>query len=187
MAGNRYEICISGSGGQGILLAGIILARAALLEGKNVTQTQSYGPESRGGASRCEVVISSEEIDYPKVTGIDLLLALTQEAFTKQLPNLKPGGVVLYDSLYVKQTPPDLKSFLAAPFTQLAISEYQNILVANMIALGALVGTSGVVGRDTVKSSLESSVKPHLVEINVKALQKGFEESDRFLAAKGKK
>ena len=187
MASNRYEICISGSGGQGIILAGIILARAALLEGKNATQTQSYGPESRGGASRCEVVISTEEIDYPKVMGIDLLLALTQEALMKQLPNLKPDGVTIYDSVYVKQPPKDLKDCLAVPFTQLAMSEYQNVLVANMIALGALVGVSGVVGRDTIKSSLESSVKPQFRELNLKALKRGFEEAERFLAAKGKK
>lgn len=182
LAHERYEVCISGSGGQGIILAGIILARTALLEGKNATQTQSYGPESRGGASRCEVVISQGEIDYPKVMGIDLLLALTQEALTKQLPNVKPNGVVIYDSVYVKNPPKNLIRPLAVPFTQLAISEFQNVLVANIIALGTLVGASSVVGKEAVRSTVGTSVKSQWRELNLKALQRGFEEADKYLS-----
>ncbi len=184
---DRLEICISGSGGQGILLAGIVLAKAALREGKNATQTQSYGPESRGGASRCEVVISRGEIDYPKIMKIDLLLALTQEALQKQLPNLRQDGSTIYDSVFVKEPPPGLKNFLAVPFTQIAIEKFQNVLVANMVALGALVGISHVVSRETVKTTLLSSVRQNFQEINLKALQRGFEEADRYLAEKEKK
>ncbi|OGW81221.1 MAG: hypothetical protein A3G33_05940 [Omnitrophica bacterium RIFCSPLOWO2_12_FULL_44_17] len=184
---DRYEICISGSGGQGIILAGIILAKAALKDGKNAVQTQSYGPESRGGASRCEVVVSEGEIDYPKLMGVDLLLALTQEALTKQIPNLKAGAITIYDSVYIKEPPKNLENCFAIPFTQLAMSEFQNRLVANMIALGALVGISCVVSRDAVQSALISHVRESFRDLNIKALLRGFEEADRHLAEKGNK
>jgi 2-oxoglutarate ferredoxin oxidoreductase subunit gamma len=177
---DRLEICLSGSGGQGILLAGVVLARAACLyDGKNAVQTQSYGPESRGGASACEVVISSGEIDYPKLMKIDLLLALTQEALKKRLPLLRPGGTVIIDSVYVKEPPKDVTRLYAAPFSQLAISELGNVLVANMIALGMLVGLSGVVSRDAVKAALASGVREKFKEINLRALDRGFQEADR--------
>lgn len=177
---DRLEICISGSGGQGILLAGVILAKAACLhDGKNAVQTQSYGPESRGGASACEVVISGGEIDYPKLMKIDLLLALTQEALKKRLPLLRPGGTVIIDSVYVKEPPKDVAPLYAAPFSQLAISEFGNVLVANMIALGMLVGVSGVVSRDAVKEALAAGVREKFKEINLRALDRGFQEADR--------
>jgi 2-oxoglutarate ferredoxin oxidoreductase subunit gamma len=181
---DRLEICLSGSGGQGIILAGVVLAKAAALhDGKNAVQTQSYGPESRGGASACEVVISSGAIDYPKLMKIDLLLALTQEALKKQLPRVRPGGTVLVDSLQVKEIPAGRERAYAVPFTQLAVSELKNGLVANVIALGTLVGVSGVVTRSAVKAALAAHVREKFREINLLALERGFEEADRLMKA----
>lgn len=91
------EFRLSGSGGQGLILAGIILAEAALKDGKNVVQSQSYGPEARGGASKAEVIISDKDINYPKVEKCDVLLALTQKAYDKYISTLKTGGVLIKD------------------------------------------------------------------------------------------
>ncbi|HOP80709.1 MAG TPA: 2-oxoacid:acceptor oxidoreductase family protein, partial [Armatimonadota bacterium] len=120
MTNDRYEIRLSGSGGQGLILAGIILAEAAAIyEGKEAVQTQSYGPESRGGASKSEVVISGSEIDYPKVTSPDLLLAMTQESCTKYLGDLKEGGIAILDSFFVEKWP-DNANVIALPLTTIA-------------------------------------------------------------------
>src|SRR5512139_2762594 len=98
----RYEIRLSGSGGQGLILAGVILAEAAgIHDGKYVCQTQSYGPEARGGASKAEVIISDEEIDYPKAMKPDLLLAMNQRSCDTYLFDLKPNGVLVVDSTFV--------------------------------------------------------------------------------------
>src|SRR4030042_4909584 len=95
----RYEIRLGGSGGQGIILMGIILAEAiGIYEGKSVAQTQSYGPEARGGSSKSEVVISDEEIDYPKAMKPDLLLAMNQKSCDDFYPDLKPDGMLIVDS-----------------------------------------------------------------------------------------
>src|SRR5210317_2115900 len=94
----HYEIRLSGAGGQGLILIGKILAEAAAIyDDMNATQSQSYGPEARGGASRSEVIISDEDIDYPKAVNIDLLLALTQESVSKYYGDLKDGGIMLVD------------------------------------------------------------------------------------------
>jgi len=102
----RIETCLSGSGGQGLILAGIILAEAAgIYDGKEAVQTQSYGPEARGGASRSEVVISNSAIDYPKVIKADILLALTQTACDKYVKNLNKDGILVADSTSVTEVP----------------------------------------------------------------------------------
>ncbi|HLE09435.1 MAG TPA: 2-oxoacid:acceptor oxidoreductase family protein, partial [Thermodesulfobacteriota bacterium] len=99
----RYELRFSGSGGQGMILAGIIMAEAASIYGDKIAvQSQSYGPESRGGASKAEVIISNVPIDYPKATSIDCMLALTQEACTKYYSDIKEGGILLVDSHEVR-------------------------------------------------------------------------------------
>ena len=96
----RFEIRLAGKGGQGLIKSGLILAEAAALEGKNVVQIQSYGPEARGGASRSDVIIG--DTDYPGVMSLDVLVALSQEAYDKYLPYVKPNGVVIFDSGLVK-------------------------------------------------------------------------------------
>ena len=134
---DRYEIRLSGSGGQGMVFAGTVLAEAIGVEdGKNVCQTQSYGPEARGGASRSDLVVSSGEIYYPKPLKLDLLLALTQESCDTYFPALKEDGVLIVDSGLVDQLP-DHKVH-GFPFTQIARDKIGTPMVANIIALGAI-------------------------------------------------
>src|SRR5665647_501001 len=97
------QIVLTGTGGQGLILAGIILAEAAVLDGKQAIQTQSYGPEARGGASRAEVIISDEPIDYPKVQKADTLLAMSQEAFNKYGGSIGAEGILVVDTTFVRE------------------------------------------------------------------------------------
>ena len=112
----HYEIRLSGAGGQGLILVGKVLAEAAAIyDGLNATQSQSYGPEARGGASRSEVIISDGDIDYPKAENIDLLLALTQEACDKYIADLKPDGILIVDSQMVTKIPDGNFKVVALP------------------------------------------------------------------------
>ncbi len=169
----RYEIRLSGSGGQGLILAGVMLAEAMAVEdGKNAVQTQSYGPEARGGASRADVVVSSDTIYYPKPMGLDLLLALTQEACDTYFPDLKENGVLIIDTDLVHQPPtPDCWSF---PFTQLARSEIGHVMVANVISLGAIVEITGLASKEGIKKVVKGRAPMGTEEKNLKALELGF-------------
>jgi len=151
--GERYEICLSGSGGQGLILAGIILAEAAgVYESKHVAQSQSYGPEARGGASKAEVIISNEEIDYPMATRLDLLLAMNQKSSDSFYFDLKPEGTLVVDSTFVSQTP--TTKAICIPFTEIARKELGREMVANIIALGALVTLTKVVSLKSLEAAV---------------------------------
>jgi len=170
---DRYEIRLSGSGGQGLILAGVMLAQSMGVEdGKNVVQTQSYGPEARGGASRADVVVSNDIIYYPKPMGVDLLLALTQEACDKYFPDLKENGILIIDSDLVHQPPtPDCYTF---PFTQLAKNEIGHVMVANVIALGTIAGVTDLASKEGVKKVVTSRAPMGTEEKNMKALELGY-------------
>jgi 2-oxoglutarate ferredoxin oxidoreductase subunit gamma len=116
----NYEIRLSGSGGQGLILAGIILARAAVIEKRRVTQTQSYGPESRGGYSRADVIISDQEIYFPEATNFNCLLALTQEACDVYLFDLRDNGILIIDTTFVKNLALAAEITYELPFTEIA-------------------------------------------------------------------
>lgn len=175
MKDNRYEIRLSGSGGQGLILAGIILAEAASIhEGKEAVQTQSYGPESRGGASKSEVVISDAEIDYPKVTSPDLLLAMTQEAADKYIGDLKEGAVAIVDSFFVEKWP-ESPNILALPVTTIAKEATGKTITANIVALGIITALSGIVSRESIEKAVLARVPKGTEEINLKALHSGFD------------
>jgi 2-oxoglutarate ferredoxin oxidoreductase subunit gamma len=170
---DRYEIRLSGSGGQGMITAGIILAEAAgVYDGKNVVQSQSYGPEARGGASKAEVIISGKEIFYPKATAIDILLAMTQEAWEAYSKDLKEDGVVVIDSFYVKEC--DRKGVFCLPLTQKAREEAGIEMVANVIALGAIAELTGVVTKESLEKSLLSRIPKGTEDKNKKALEIGY-------------
>jgi 2-oxoglutarate ferredoxin oxidoreductase subunit gamma len=176
----RYEICLSGSGGQGLILAGIILAEAAgIYEGKYVAQTQSYGPEARGGASKAEVVISDEEIDYPMATRLDLLLAMNQKSSDSFYFDLKPEGTLVVDSTFVTQIP--TTKAIRIPFTQLARKELGREMVANIIALGALATLSKVVSFKSLEAAVLARVPHGTEELNTRALQIGAREARAIL------
>lgn len=175
---NRYEIRFSGSGGQGMILAGIIMAEAAsIYNGKNAVQSQSYGPESRGGASKAEVIISNESIDYPKATAIDCMLAMTQEACTKYHHDLKQGGTLLIDSDEVKNIPTGNFRLLGYPIIETARKELGKTIVANIISLGMISEITGVVTHEAIEKAVLSRVPPAFLELNKKALQIGFERA----------
>ncbi len=167
------EIRLSGSGGQGLILAGIILAEAAILDGKNAVQSQSYGPEARGGASRAEVIISNSKIDYPKVTKPDILLALTEEALLKYKDNLKPDGLILIDSSIKKPESP--YKVLNIPILETAQNRAGKIIVANIVALGVLTAVTRVVSKMSIEKAVLDRVPKGTEDLNRKALYAGFE------------
>ena len=172
----RKEICLSGSGGQGLILAGIILAEAAgIYDGFEIAQTQSYGPEARGGASRAEVIISNEKIDYPKIEKPDILLALTQKACDKYVHNLKENGLLLVDSTNVLNIPSIPGNIYQHPITKDAIDVLGNQLVANIISLGILVQLTDIVSKDAIKNALQNRIPERIRDLNKKALEHGFQ------------
>jgi 2-oxoglutarate ferredoxin oxidoreductase subunit gamma len=182
---NTKEIRLSGSGGQGIILAGIILAEAGIFDGKNVIQTQSYGPEARGGASKAEVIISDDEIDYPKVINPDIVLAMTQESADKYIVSLKENGVVVVDSTYVNRTPQGFNTF-QIPITKMAKKELGKEIVSNIVALGALIGITKVVSYEALEKAVLARIPKGTEELNKKALVMGYEEGLKLLKTKQK-
>lgn len=180
MKDNRYEIRLSGSGGQGLILAGIILAEAACIyDRKEAVQTQSYGPESRGGASKSEVVISDSEIDYPKVIAPDLLLAMTQESCDKYIGDVRGGGIAIIDSFYVRSVPPGVENVMSLPLTAIAKETTGRTIVANIVALGAITAISKVVSSEAIEKAVLARVPKGTEEMNLKALRAGFEAVGR--------
>ncbi|MCL4503478.1 MAG: 2-oxoacid:acceptor oxidoreductase family protein [Deltaproteobacteria bacterium] len=178
----RYEIRLAGSGGQGLILAGVILAEAAgIYDGKFVCQTQSYGPAARGGASKAEVVISNREIDYPKAIRPDVLLALNQVSLDKYLGDLKPGGVLLVDADLVREVP--VEGAVTIPFTQIA-RELGKEMITNIVALGALAAITRAVSADGLQKAVLARVPPQTREMNQKALEAGMAAAQKFLGAK---
>ncbi|HXC93493.1 MAG TPA: 2-oxoacid:acceptor oxidoreductase family protein [Geobacteraceae bacterium] len=178
---SRYELRFSGAGGQGLITAGIIMAKAAsIYEGKEAVQSQSYGPEARGGASKSEVIISDTVIDYPKVTKCDALLAMTQEACSKYSDDLKEGGVLLYDSDLVTKLPEGNFKRVGFNIINTAKNDVGREIVANIVALGAMVALTGQVSRENAEKAVLSSVPEAFLDLNKKAFNMGFE---RALAA----
>ena len=176
---SRYEIRYSGSGGQGIITAAVVLADAVgTLDGKFVSQTQSYGPEARGGKSKAEVVISDEAIDYPKAMHIDLLLAMTQPACDAYFFDIKPDGLLIVDSSLVEQVP--TSRAVAIPFTRIAKKEIGRELVANMVALGAVGYLSGQVNLKNLQKTLLARVPKGTENMNKDALQAGIKEAKKI-------
>ena len=172
----RYEIRLSGSGGQGLILAGKILAEAAAIyDNKNATQSQSYGPEARGGSSRSEVIISDEEIDYPKAVNIDFLLCFTQEACDKYCADIKEKGILLVDSDYVTQVPAGKFTVHKVPITTIAEKRAGKSLVANIVALGIITELTGIVTKKAVESAVLSRVPKGTEELNTNAFNIGID------------
>jgi 2-oxoglutarate ferredoxin oxidoreductase subunit gamma len=176
--GSRYEIRLSGSGGQGLILMGIILAEAiGIYDGKNVAQTQSYGPEARGGSSKSEVIVSDEEIDYPKAMKLDLLLAMNQKSCDEFFPDLKFEGTLIVDSTFVTQIP-TAKAF-QIPFTRIAREKFKREVVANIIALGALSQLTPIVSPKAVESAVLARVPKGTEKLNRDALRAGVSAARR--------
>ncbi len=174
----HVEVRLAGTGGQGQVLGSIILAEAAgIHEGYTVVQTQDYGPESRGGASKAEVVISSDdEVDYPKVTIPDLLVAMSQDAFNKYCGDVKKGGAVLVDASWVKDTSkPCPGKVYSLPITEIAREQVGKTLAANVVALGAVVGVLDIISYDSMEKAVLARVPRGTEDLNRKALRAGYE------------
>lgn len=175
----RIEIRLAGAGGQGLLLAGLILAEAAVLyDHKQACQTQSYGPEARGGASKSEVIIDDEPVDYPKVIAADVLLALSQEACDKYYHDLKRDGVLIVDSLHVRRVPTS-KAF-SPRITEIAEERTGRTITANMVGLGVLAGLTGVVSEEALQNAVAERAPEGTEEINLEALAAGLEEGKKL-------
>jgi 2-oxoglutarate ferredoxin oxidoreductase subunit gamma len=170
----RQDIILSGAGGQGLILAGAILAEAAgVFEGKEVVQTQAYGIQARGGASQSTVIISDSRIKFPEVLKPDILLCLSQEACNRYMPNLKQGGLLVIDQdlVNVENVRPDIK-VIGLPFT--AEAERMNRrIVANVMALGALAVLAGLVKPESLAQALSSRLPERNVPVAREALEVG--------------
>ncbi|MBI5419881.1 MAG: 2-oxoacid:acceptor oxidoreductase family protein [Deltaproteobacteria bacterium] len=172
---SRYEIRFSGSGGQGLILAGVIFAEAATIyDRKNAVQSQSYGPEARGGASKSEVILSDKTIDFPKATAIDLQLSLTQEACTKYYKDVKESGTLLVDEDFVTDVPQGNFKVIRLPIIRTASEEIGKAFVANIVALGAITAITQQVSIDSVEKAVLSRVPKGTEDLNKKALMAGY-------------
>jgi len=170
--GTTSEIRFGGVGGQGIVLAGTLLGKAAaLFDGKEAVCTQTYGPEARGGASRSDVIISDSPVDYPFVTDADVLAVLFQEAYTRFRPQLKPGGTLIIDTGLVQPSADD-KNVCGLPATKIA-DELGSRLATNVVILGYLVGKTGVVSRESLEEAIRATVKKQVVDLDLRALDVG--------------
>ena len=179
MGRDRYEVRLSGSGGQGLILAGVILAEAAgIHDGRHVAQTQSYGPEARGGVSRSDVIISDEEIDYPKAIRLDMLVAMNQQSCNEYFSALKPEGVLIVDSTFVSEVPTERAIMI--PFTRIARDKVGKAFVANIIFLGSLTEFCPVVSQKAMEAAVLGRVPKGTEDLNRKALEVGIEAGQSF-------
>ena len=179
MKENRFEIRFSGAGGQGIITAAIIFAEAAAIHESNyVCQTQSYGPEARGGKSKAEVVVSNREIDYPKVMQLDMLLAMNQASCDAYFYDFKPNGLLIVDSTFVEHIP--TSRVIAIPFTQIARETLGKAIVANMVALGAVANFCDVVSSKSIETALSARAPKGTKGINRKAFRAGIKAAQKI-------
>lgn len=172
----KFEIRLTGSGGQGVILASIILADAAIEQGLNAIQTQSYGPEARGGASKAEVIISNDEINYPKVTKANILLTLNQNSYDKYVSTLDKGGILIADE-HIKTNDNDLIKTFSIPILRVALEKFNTNMVANIISVGAIYALIGedVINKDIMIRSITERVPPVTLEQNIIAFNEGLE------------
>jgi len=169
----RHEVRFSGFGGQGIILAAVILGRAAALhDNKHAVQTQVYGPEARGGASMSAVVIDDEPILYPEVTAPDIFVIMSQEGFERYGAGAPRDAVMVLDSDMVRSRP-DCRWY-AVPATSEAKNTLKRVIVANIVMLGALVAATGVVSEAAIEKAVLDSVPKGTEGLNLQALKRGF-------------
>jgi len=172
----RVEVRFAGFGGQGIIKSGIIVASAASIHaGKNAVQTQSYGPESRGGACKSEVVISDQEVDFPKLVQPDVLVVMSQAAYNDYADDIKPGGTVIMDPIMIP-TEKDLGKvkLFKVPATKIA-EQLGRRIVANIVMLGAFVAITKLLDENAVKESIKENIPKGTEELNLAAFEKGYE------------
>ena len=181
----KWDIRLSGTGGQGLILGGIILASAAVKDGFNAVQSQSYGPEARGGASKAEVIISNQEIFYPKIANANTLLAMSQQAYDKYCVDITEDATIIIDSTLVKNIGADkAKKRFIIPITELAKKETGREMTANIVALGAIVGITKVVSEEAIKEAVLERIPAGTEEMNMKALNAGMKATPEIVIHK---
>jgi 2-oxoglutarate ferredoxin oxidoreductase subunit gamma len=172
----REEIRIAGFGGQGVILAGMVIGRAAtIFDGKHVTLTQSFGPEARGSAASANLIVSDDPILYPYPTHLDVLVAMSEEAYTRFVPELRPHGTLLFEQDLVSLAPrrTDIETF-GIPATRLA-EELGRKFVLNLVMVGFLIGVTGLLAPEAVRKSIADSVPKGTEALNTAAFDKGLE------------
>ena len=173
---NKTEIRLAGSGGQGVILASVIIAEAAVLSGEYAVQSQSYGPEARGGVCRAEVIVDDEEIDYPKVREADFLLALTQSSFDKYSVSAADDAVIIVDSdIDTTAYTATGKSVISAPILYTASDVLHKPMTANIVSLGVVNGTLHLFDNKTLMKAILMHVPKGTEEVNMKAFYAGLE------------
>jgi 2-oxoglutarate ferredoxin oxidoreductase subunit gamma len=170
---SKTEIRIGGSGGQGVVLAAQILGKAAVLDGKNALQTQSYGAEARGSLAKSEVIISDGKIGFPAVRKCDILVAMNQESLNVLVEDLKEDGLLIVDNTNVTDVPETRAQVHKIPITETAKKTFGETFYANMIMLGAFTRITGVVSREAMEKTIRKNVSKNTIEANIKAFQKG--------------
>ncbi len=170
----RYRLLFAGSGGQGIITAAILLAKAAVMyEGLNAVQSQSYGAEARGGLSRSDVIISKEEIYFPKVTQPNILICLTQRAYNKFYNSIRPGGILIIDNFLVKQETSADAIIYGLPLYTTLKDELNTSLGLNICTLGVLIGLTNIISPESIKKALQENIPPQYLDLNYKAFELG--------------
>jgi 2-oxoglutarate ferredoxin oxidoreductase subunit gamma len=172
----RYSVRLSGAGGHGLIQAARILAEAAAVyDNKNAAESCSYGPEARGSASRAEIVISDEAIDYPRVESVDFFVALTQEAYDKYIKELKPSGILVTDSSVEVHGTIDGPKAYAAPIVEIAQKVCSQPAMVNIVALGFFAAVSGVISLDSIRQAILGRIPKMSEGIYLKAFESGLE------------
>ena len=172
----RCRLVFSGSGGQGVITAAIILAEAAVLyQNLTAVQSQVYGPAARGGATRTDVIISESNINYPKVIQPNVLVCLTQEAYNKYSGLIRPGGLLLTDSHYTKRTNKVDAQYVALPMYEAVMEKIGKPIVFNICMLGAFIGLAGLVKATSIMKVLETKIPAGFLEMNKQALELGLQ------------
>lgn len=176
----RYEICLAGSGGQGVITAAIMIGEAASIFCNDMyaVQTQSYGPAARGGSAKAEVVISDEPIDYPKPVSPDLMVCLTEAACEKYCSAIKHGGRLLLDSFAIQELPSVDANMYQLPIIETARNKIGREIVTNMVALGAIARVlelDNVISKDAVRKAMLDRVPKGTEDLNSQAFDAGYE------------
>jgi 2-oxoglutarate ferredoxin oxidoreductase subunit gamma len=185
-AARTARVVLTGFGGQGVVLAGSILGKAASIhESREATLIQAYGPEARGGATLVQVTISDAPILYPYIESADIVVAMSQEGFTKYAPVLRPDGALLYEKDLVRLPDdyPRARAF-GIPATELAV-EAGRKMVANIVMLGFLAAVTGVVGRAALEAAIRSSVPKGTDELNLAAFARGYTHGELLAQERG--
>ena len=178
----RFEIRIAGMGGQGIIMAGVMIGRAAsIFGGKNVTLTQSYGPESRGGACKAEVIVSDEPIDYPKVRQANLVAVMSQEAYRKNISDSNSGAIVVIDPDMVQEDPSShITRIFHVPASSIA-ERLGKRIAANMVMVGAIVALTEMVEIEAVEKAITRYTPRGTEKLNLEAFRSGYEFARKLL------